>query len=425
MTDSPAFIELVDSEILGLWQQELVREPGFALLDKGGVQTGQSALDQAWLYPQRSFNQFWHQLNLAPLPAASRHARHHADLAFAQLKALHQALGAPESILFALPGSFSPDQLSILLGLANALPVRTRAFVDAAVAATTSADIPDGEFLHVDIQLHQTVITKLRAGDRISREAVEPVSDTGVRAFFGGWAQHIAERFIREYRYDPLHTAESEQQLYSNLPRWLNALGTETETVAELRTPRGSFRLTLHRRALLEQSRLRLQRLRDNLDQLAPNAPVLASYRLNQLGILTEPLGATVLSEQAPFEGCKLALELAEGDSDSVDFVTHLPRGRRKPAPAPARHQAPAATHVLYRHRGYAIGTGLGIGPDGTGLAMARDTNSPVVLATQGDNIVVVRGHALVNTNAEKLRAGDTLTLFGETLYLIEIPPGG
>src|SRR5690606_14221904 len=103
----PAIIELVDSEILATANHgEQLSAPGYALLEKSGIATGASAFDQAWLYPQRSFNQFWHQLNLAPLPVSSAYARHFADLAFAQLSQIHRELGQPAEVLFALPGSF-------------------------------------------------------------------------------------------------------------------------------------------------------------------------------------------------------------------------------------------------------------------------------------------------------------------------------
>src|SRR5690606_24786455 len=251
----PPSIEVVDGDILARGASGgLLRAPGVALLESKGIATGDDAFRQAWLFPQRSYTQFWHQLNLAPLPAGNQYARHFADLAYAQLHHLHRALGAPGEVLFAIPGSFSRDQLAILLGLANALPVKTLGLVDAAVAAASGIGDYRGELLHLDIQLHQAVITRLRAGDTISRESVEILADAGLKHFHGGWAQYIANLFIREYRYDPLHTAEGEQQLFTKPPGWLDQLASRPETTVELDTPRGAFRLSLQRSGLVESS---------------------------------------------------------------------------------------------------------------------------------------------------------------------------
>ncbi|MFA5679082.1 MAG: hypothetical protein WC953_11870, partial [Pseudomonas sp.] len=297
MSDA-ALIELIDTEILAVrGEGALLRTPGYALLEDGGIETGAAALAKAWLYPQRSFNQFWRQLTLAPLPANHRHARHYADLAFAQLRQIHADLGAPAQMLFALPGNFSRDQLSILLGLANALPATTLGMVDSAVAAASTL-AHSGDLVHLDMQLHQTVITHLRADEQVSRVAVEVVPDSGLKAFHGAWAQYIADQFIQQYRYDPLHQARDEQQLHDRLPGWLDALAHGDQVSAELATGRGNFRLTLSPGALAAQTAERVNRLRQALDKFPPQALRVASYRLERLPGLGEALGIQVLKEQ-------------------------------------------------------------------------------------------------------------------------------
>ena len=84
-----AVLELSDQ--LLLIQAEngpLCAEPGFARLTPGGIETGESARASAWREPQHSYNQYWSQLNQTPLAAKQDWARHHADIAFAQLKNL-------------------------------------------------------------------------------------------------------------------------------------------------------------------------------------------------------------------------------------------------------------------------------------------------------------------------------------------------
>lgn len=429
-TSSAAIIELVDSEILargsaGQW----LRSPGYALLDSAGVTTGDQALEQAWLYPQRSFNQYWHQLNLSPLPAGNQFARHYADLAYAQLHQLHQQLGAPGEILFAIPGSFSRDQLAILLGLANALPVKTLGLIDTAVAATAGLGDCQGELLHLDIHLHQAVITRLRADPDVTRESVEVIPDAGLKHFYGGWAQYIANLFIREYRYDPLHTADSEQQLYSRLPVWLATLASQAETTVELSTPRGNFRLSLQRNGLLESSLPRINRMRQALADFDVAGHVLASYRLGKLPGLAAQLNARVLDEQQVISTCQNLLGHLDTDPNdaspnSVDFVTHLPRQgvrHRQPSVTPA---GPArASHLLYGHRAWPLGDGLGIEITAGGLRVSRDPAAPLRIETTAGHVRALnrRYDIIVSGNLSDLRPGDLLRVDGHELRLIEV----
>ena len=63
-------------------------EPGFARLTSEGIESGQGARAFAWHEPQYSYNQYWCNLNQTPLAASHQWARHHADIAFGQLKQL-------------------------------------------------------------------------------------------------------------------------------------------------------------------------------------------------------------------------------------------------------------------------------------------------------------------------------------------------
>ena len=132
--------ELNDTGIYCNGQQgSALISPGYALLTNTGVATGTEAQQRFWLEPQHSYNQFWRQLSLSPLPTVSRYARHHADLAYAQLLQLHRDCGEPEDVIFAVPGSFSNEQLGILLGLAKASPFNVVGLVDAAIADNSQA----------------------------------------------------------------------------------------------------------------------------------------------------------------------------------------------------------------------------------------------------------------------------------------------
>jgi len=425
-------IELVDSEILACSADgRLLRDPGFALLNSSGIDTGEAAFNQAWLHPQRSFNQFWQRLSLTPLTNGNRYARHYADLAYAQLAQLHRQLGEPGEILFAIPGSFSRDQLAILLGLANALPVKTLGLVDAAVAAASTLDgialnRSDAELLYLDIQLHQAVLTRLSGGGQVVRQAVEVLPDAGLHHFYSGWAQYIANLFIREYRYDPLHTAAGEQQLFSKLPSVLSALARSPEATLELATPQGDFRLNLQRSALLDSSLSRINRLREQIARLAINGPLVASHRLGKLPGLDALLNAQLLDERQAIDACRQAADVIHSEGDSgVDFITRLPRhstGENTAPPQPVAALAPPPTHLLHGHRAWPLDSELGIEIGDNGIAISRDAAAPLLIRTASGRTWLEhsRYQIAVEGDRDNLRSGDSLRAEGYELRLIE-----
>lgn len=433
MSDT-AVIELVDSEILASGADgRLVKDPGYALLGAAGIDTGEVAYHQAWLQPQHSFNQFWQRLSLAPLTGSNRFARHYADLAYAQLSHLHRQLDKPGEILFAIPGSFSRDQLAILLGLANALPVKPVGLVDTAVAVASSLDGVDlsslqDEVLYLDIQLHQAVLTRLQGGSEVSRLAVEVLPDTGLHHFYTGWAQYIANLFIREYRYDPLHTAAGEQQLFSKLPGVLSALIAHPETSLELATPQGNFHLGLQRSTLLESSLPRIGRLRDLITRLAVNGPVVGSHRLGKLPGLDTLLNVRLLDEGQTIDACRRALTEIHSESDGgVSFVTRLPRltpaaTGQAPPPVAATAQVSRPTHLLHGHRAWPLGSEVGVEIREGAVLFRRDSQAPLLLRTANGRTWLAHSRYPVEVEGSRddLRSGDLLRIEGHELRLIE-----
>ena len=94
--------------------------------------------------------------------------------------------------------------------VASAMPVA--GVVDAAVAAC--AELPaHATVLHLDIHLHQAVLTQLQGASLLRRSRVEIAPRVGIKALHAAWAHLISEAMVRRTRFDPLHHAASEQQL--------------------------------------------------------------------------------------------------------------------------------------------------------------------------------------------------------------------
>ena len=164
MTD--AVIELNDCEVTVVQAGNVVASsPGIAVIKEDRIELGQAALQSTHIDPRNTFSRFWSNLNQDNFKRRTKLARHNADLAFAHLSALNEMAGEVDEVVFAVPGSFTKGQLSLLLGLAEASPFTATGLVDAAVAAT-AATAGAGEYNHLDIHLQHTVVTSLRSPAR-------------------------------------------------------------------------------------------------------------------------------------------------------------------------------------------------------------------------------------------------------------------
>ena len=139
----------------------VLRSPGYAVVHNDAVELGESAVKLARLNPRAVYNRYWSNLNEDVLQHPSDHVRHHADLAYAHLLDIHEQVGKPDELLFAVPGNFTNQQLALLLGLVEASPIKkTVGLVDIAVA--TAAKIANtGEHVYLDLHLHHAILTEV------------------------------------------------------------------------------------------------------------------------------------------------------------------------------------------------------------------------------------------------------------------------
>ena len=444
---SLAIIEINDCGLCcGLFhgdkQGQTFVSPGYALLTEQGITTGNAALEKAYLQPQQSFNQYWRQLNLSPLPSPTSQARHNADLAYAQLLQLHKESGSPEEVIFATPGSFDRDQLSVLLGLANAAPFKTIGLVDSAVAAANQTNlflsnpVLPNHYLHLDIQLHQLVLTRLSVSNPfIERAAVEIITDTGLKTFYDIWARYIANQFIQQYRYDPLHTAEGEQQLYDSLPIWLEKVNGDQEIAVSLDSPQGTYKLNLNRNDLLACSQPKVEQLQQKLESfVGENDSLIASHRTKLLPGLTTQLGMDqTLPANATMMGCLENMESIVNKGGDIHFVTKLlvsqSSGNVNEEPsAKTTNPVPAKsgcnpTHVLYQHRAQAIGNTLYIHQEEQGLSFSQEQLSDTKLFVENGQVYFQSEQTELSshTPSTTLQVGETITIGSHSLQLIEV----
>lgn len=425
-------IEVVDAALVAVRDGEpLASSPGVALLDPEGTLVGAEAAAAARLRPVHANDRFWSDLatdSLArPDPPVS-----HADLAHAQLSALWGGAATDgDAAVFAVPGSMRLHQVGLLLGIARRIGIPVAGTVDAAVAACAGL-AARASVMHLDVQLHQTVLTEMQGATLLRRRRVELAPRAGLKTIYSAWAQLVAEAMVRRTRFDPLHQAATEQQLYERLPQWLAAMAGRESVDVTIDTESGSFGATLRR----EQFTLAAEAWYAQLAELVhaghrtdEPATLALSARAALLPALGERLASlpgletVTLPETAAAAGA--AERVAElGPVEPPALVTALARRQTAGAAERRRTTGASATHVIQDGRAHAIGDEplvVGFGAGGgrrieIGGAGAGISRSHCTLVRRGSQ-VIVRDHSRYGTfvNGERvdgempLGAGDRL----------------
>ena len=204
----------------------LCREPGYALLEDDGLVTGRKAWASASLEPRRIQNGYWARLSTEPL--RDRRFQHltAADIVSQQLESLWQRVAKPgDKLAIAVPAYMNNDNLGLLLGIALDLEIPVVGMVDAAVAATRRA-YASAVPVHVDLSLHAGMLTRLLQDGQAQLERAVVIDEAGMLDLYDIWLRVIAETFVQQSRFDPLHTAETEQALQDSMLDWLAVAAT-------------------------------------------------------------------------------------------------------------------------------------------------------------------------------------------------------
>ena len=359
-------IELIDAGVLAARGDALSpASPGIALLEQEGAVVGRAAAARARLNPVYMADRFWADLSTDPMPRAADWARSHADLAHAHLSRLWGEVAGPgDAALFAVPGSIRGQALGLLAGIAQTAGIEVRGWVDAAVAACAPLPSSHGTVLHLDIGFHEAVLTVLEGDLTLRRSRVELAPRVGLKSLYAAWGQLIAEALVRRTRFDPLHQASTEQQLFDKLPGLLATLGNAEEVDVEIEASAGVFGVTLRREQFTFVAESWYSQLLDLVHAgrrpgsavtiaLSSRAGLLPGFAARCAGIPEAEV--LVLAEGA---AARAALQYADpiaGDAQPslrVELARAVPVPRRAPVRAAAGE---SPTHVLFAGRAQAI----------------------------------------------------------------------
>jgi len=367
----------------GVLEPGLATEPGYAVITGGDPFFGLAARRQARLRPRDTHARFWRELATEPLAEKVGPYTTSADLVHAHLQSLWHGWSAGVSdVIFVVPDYWSPEQLGLLLGIAEELAIRVIGLVDSAVASTRCHYEVD-DLLHLDISLHAATVTRMKQEGGTAIESRQSIDGIGIERLQRACVEHIAARFLERTRFDPLHDASSEQALYDGLDGWLRSLQRSASVTATIERNGNEYAVLIERDGLVPVLASCyepiMQHLRSRLtaghnvaiqvtDRLAGFPGIVdAVDRLPQVTtFVLEPAAAArgALQRAGQFaqaNGGIVLKTLLRWDRAPIDVEAKLATENSDcspaaPPPASALENMQLPTHVLYAGRVYRIG---------------------------------------------------------------------
>ena len=344
----------------------LYREPGFALLEDDDLTTGMKAFQNARVKPRRIQNRFWSDLKTDPLPDRRFQHLSAADLVSRHFEQVWQSVSSSgDRLVIAVPAYMNNANLGLFLGIANELKVPVVGLVDAAVAATRreyKGAIP----VHVDLGLHVATLSRLAQTGQAQLDRSAIIDSSGLMSLYDAWIRVIADAFVKQSRFDPLHTAETEQLLHDRLSDWLAAASSSDKVTLDVEYRGISHRAELESLHLISAAAPVYQRLASQLRAIfrADETPAIQlSDRAARMPGLADMLGARVGGEVFLLEPGATARglvtrcrDMQRGDG-GVTLIRALPWDQA--AVEIRRNEAPAAaglpTHLLFDNTAFNI----------------------------------------------------------------------
>lgn len=428
-------LELVDAGLVMTSQRGNVSQasPGLAVVDGATLLVGLDAVPVARLKPRRLHSRFWRDLSTAPLARPFPHHLRTADLAHAHLQGIwNSSGGSAEEVVLAVPGLYSEEQLGLVLGIARACRMPVGGLVDAAVAA--AADRATGpRCLHLDLHLHRAVLTEMEHRREIVRGAVWEENRVGLLPLYDTWARALARTFVRATRFDPLHRAAAEQELYVQLPGHLAALGKREATTVAFSSGGRRHTVELKQSEVIDAAHTSYHRLSEwvNSHAVSDETTVLVADRLAALPGFVDHLGtSTGLDVQTlhPAAAASGALHHANSicyATEALPLVTRLPGyDAREPGPvtiavtppAGTAQAAPPPTHIVIdgvAHRITAEPLAL-VGPGGNPGA----SSETITIRHLGEQILIESPPGAATTVNGELIEASALLVSGDRVRL-------
>lgn len=432
-------VDLNDICIFAETDSQQVHSPGYALLQPGQDPVlGDKALQQSRLAPGITANRFWRDLSLNPVGVAHPQVRHQADLVWHHVKQINALLPLDQA-LFLCPSHYTEEQLGLLSGILKAQEIVPAALVKRAL---TVGNLHPQADCYLELQLHQMLLTSLQSEDgELVAENTRALQGDGLVGAFDLMLKAIQQRFIKETRFDPLHHANTEQQLVDALPELLNQLRRNETTVAHLQTGQDEYRAEIRRDELAKI----LSPLWQEISAVLPEGSnVLVDHTLYQLPGFDSLALSTTEVEINQLPGAARNLPIPEfADSDAPMYLTRASVLQTQPDTVPSTEdepkargdsQAPATsgnnttddlpTHLLCQ--GVALRSSsiwLGVSDQGRLVLSEHEPKNKIALCVPAASGLELEALGDIHINGERL-VGKRLLQLADHLSSTEVPGG-
>jgi len=186
-----------------------------------------------------------------------------------------QPPGADERVWIAAPARAPERGLSAVLSIARTLSLPVDGFVSAAAASVSALQLEQTAIV-LELGLHHVAATSVdRDGAQVRRRRTVLADRSGLMAFYQGWLELVSTTMVKRTRFDPLHDAVTEQQLFDSLASWAHQAALEGSVNAVLAKGAERFTVTLTRDQFAQAGRNLHRQIVRLLHELRPaGAPV-------------------------------------------------------------------------------------------------------------------------------------------------------
>jgi hypothetical protein len=327
----------------------------------------------------------WRELRMRPMSTSSRHlgsvlAQQMPSIRAQQILAAElrtrlaeQPISAGEHVWIATPARVEPEGLEVLLAVAREIEVPVDGLVDSATAAAASLS-PDGNAIVLELGLHHVAATAIdREGGQARRRRTVPATRGGLLDLQQAWLDLIGKAMVRRTRFDPLHDAATEQQLFDAMHTLTEEVARDGVTTAVVTRGRERFEVPLTRDQFAQAAEPVYQSILALLHQLRPAGSsvdiVLPVQVLSLPGLrqrLDEFVGCNLVGLPDGFAAAAVSLldlPPSPRDQSAVRMLRRLPLQQLTEVQALATHEelgrrrsgGPAPSHALLDGKAYSL----------------------------------------------------------------------
>ena len=335
--------------------QCIYQQAAAALAQDDRLIFGDLALAKGRIQPQTFNVQYLSRLSAEALPRPMGPAQNQADLIYYHLRSMQNEY-ALSDVVVAAPAQYSDEQLGLLLGIADEAGLSIQGFVDSALGHAPQTQI---DTHHVfDIGLNQTTLNELHVEQGQLRIGSNSVFEgNGILSIVDAWLHVIASAFLQSSRFDPLHSAATEQQAFDQALSWITQ-GLPDDPQVSIDVDGQPRKADIPRAALMSALRQRL-----SVAELTNVKTLGLTARISSIPGVSELLGETFehveISPARPEE--LLALNETHDGNGPTRIVQRSHAASANSTPHTAPNTGPEgetnspATHLLADHQAIAL----------------------------------------------------------------------